>query len=288
LLLLLGGPSLAQGTTGGTSAAADPICGFTLGPHFYYEANQVRQGLSVDLIVGEAQTNQPVALRFFVHQKPRNFPLDRLQIEHGKFIHVIGMREDFEGFFHVHPERGSFGMWEVTHTFQQAGRYKIWSDLKYRGISYSFGHPLLGVGGSDRATREAVKLSDSQIVSGFEINFEHPKRLTAEGTNQFQFFIRNGSGKPVETESFLGSPMHLVIVNDDLSVYLHAHPESLGGRAPITFRQPFTKPGVYTLFAQFRPRHTELPAGEAILVRFQARVEANGSPPLSSPTSPQP
>jgi hypothetical protein len=232
----------------------------------------------VDLIVGEAQINRPVTLRFFVHQKPRNFPVDRLQIEHGKFIHVIGVREDLEEFFHVHPERASPGMWEITQTFTQPGKYKIWSDLKYRGIAYSISHPLLTVAGSLAPTREAVKLEDTQTVSGFEVSFKHPQVVAVEGTNQLQFFIRDASGKPIETENFLGSPMHLVIVKDDLSVYLHAHPENIvGGTGPIIFNQSFTKPGAYRLFAQFRPWNTTLPAGEAILVKFQVSVVAKGS-----------
>jgi hypothetical protein len=73
--------------------------------------------------------------------------------------------------------------------------------------------------------------------------------------------------------------MHLVIVKDDLSVYLHAHPENMvGGAGPINFKQSFTKPGAYRLFAQFRPRNTTLPADKAILVNFQVRVDARGSP----------
>src|SRR5437588_11245925 len=65
------------------AATADPVCGFTVGPHFYYDAKQVRQGLGVDLVSGEEQVGQPVTLRLLVHQKPRNFPVDRLQLEHG-------------------------------------------------------------------------------------------------------------------------------------------------------------------------------------------------------------
>jgi hypothetical protein len=276
------GRNTAQNAARSSSAEADPVCGFTAGPHFYYEANQVRQGLGVDLIVGEAQINRPVTLRFFVHQKPRNFPVDRLQIEHGRFIHVIGIREDLEEFFHVHPERSSPGMWEVTRTFTNAGRYKIWADLKYRGIAYSFSHPLLAVAGDPAPTRETVKLEDSQTVSGFEINFQHPQTLVVGGTNRFQFVIRDGSGNPIETENFLGSPMHLVIVKEDLSVYLHAHPENkVGGTAPIVFSQSFAKPGAYRLFAQFRPRNTNLPEDEAILVKFQVRVEVGGRSPAA-------
>ena len=120
------------------------------------------------------------------------------------------------------------------------------------------------------------------MVSGFEVSFKHSPAVAVGGSNQLQFLIRDTFGKPVETENFLGSPMHLVIVKDDLSVYLHAHPENMvGGVGPIIFNQSFTKPGAYRLFAQFRPRNTSLPAGEAILVKFQVRVEGGGPSPAA-------
>src|SRR6266581_4637926 len=84
--LILG--SSAQETNAPPPPSADPICGFIAGPHIYSEISQIKQGLSVDIFVGQARANQPVTLRFFIHQKPRNTPVDQLQIEHEKFIHV--------------------------------------------------------------------------------------------------------------------------------------------------------------------------------------------------------
>jgi hypothetical protein len=200
--------------------------------------------------------------------------VDRLQIEHGKFMHVIGVSDDLEDFFHIHPERASPGMWQVTHTFARPGTYKIWSDLKYRGTSYSFSHPLLSIVGGPRLKPEVMTLEDSQTASGCQVCFQHPDTFTVARTNQFQFVIRDAAGNPLDTENFLGSPMHLIIVKDDLSVYLHAHPESRReGGGPITFRQSFNKPGEYRLFAQFRPWHSKLPPEDAILAKFQVRVE---------------
>src|SRR5947208_6244323 len=117
----------AQETNAPPPPAADPICGFIAGPHVYSETSQIKQGLSVDIFLGQPRVNQPVTLRFFIHQKPRNNPVDQLQIEHEKFIHVLGVREDLKEFFHLHPLKVSPGMWEVSHTFTEPGNYKIWT-----------------------------------------------------------------------------------------------------------------------------------------------------------------
>jgi hypothetical protein len=265
------GWSIAQG-----AAPTDPVCGFVAGPHFYYEADQVKQGLTVELKASLAQDNSRATLRFFVRQKPRDFPVDRLQIEHEKFMHIIGVRDDLTGFFHLHPVRVAPGVWEVDHVFNSGGNYKIWSDLKYRGVSYSFGHPLLHIPGST-GQAEPTALLHPLASSGYQVDLKHSEPLECGRTNQFQFTIVDPLGKTPDLENVLGAPMHLVLVRDDLSVYLHAHPEPRGpGEHAIRFRQSFTKAGNYKLFAQVRPKDATLPADETILADFSIKVQPAG------------
>ena len=269
---------LAQESVAATPISQDPICGFIAGPHYSCEADQIKQGLSTDLFIGDTQVGKPVRLRFFVNQKPKGFPVDGLQVEHEKFIHVIGVRDDLKQFFHVHPARVSPGMWEVTHTFTEGGNYKLWSDMKYRGIAYTFGHPLLTGSGTIGRTEKNHDFTNFQVVAGYQVTLSHPEPLIAGKTNQLQFVIRDAAGSPIETENFLGASMHLVIVSDDLSVYLHGHPESRSaGDRTIRFNQIFAKPCACKLFAQFRPGNSKLPVDSAILAEFYVNVAASGS-----------
>ncbi len=280
---------------GETSPGPDPICGFIPGPYFYYESSEIRKGLSVDLEPGKANFGQPVVMRFFVTEKPGGSPRDDLQIDHEKLMHIIGMRADLSGFFHIHPKKVASGIWEVTRRFNAGGSYKIWADIKSRGISYSFGQPEIMIPGNVGSNRNAFVLTNRATTSGYEITFAHDTRLTAGTTNRLEFWIRDQAQKPVETENFLGSPMHLLIVKNDLSSYSHGHPESAlstpaairfheilglhshpGNLVPrpmvIRFRQVFSKPGIYKLFAQFRPKNTKLPPEEALLAEFYFEV----------------
>src|SRR4051812_17084058 len=104
----------------------EPICGFQA-RYFYLNADAVKQGLSVDLFVGDLQTHSPVTFRFLVNQKPRSIPVDELQVEHEKLFHVIGVREDLKEFFHIHPTKVDSGLWAVDHVFTNGGNYQIWS-----------------------------------------------------------------------------------------------------------------------------------------------------------------
>jgi hypothetical protein len=199
-----------------------------------------------------------------------------LQIEHEKYLHVIGVRDDLREFFHVHPVKVAPGIWEVTNTFAHGGNYKIWADVRFFDGSYAFGQPELSVAGDlgDAAETNSDR-PDYERRLGYQITFKHTEPLVSGQTSSLQFLIRDAAGKEIATENFLGASMHMVMVKDDLSVCLHAHPIDVGFADPvIAFSQIFAKPGNYKLFAQFRPKGSNLPPDEAILAEFGVRVEA--------------
>jgi hypothetical protein len=270
ILIVLASVADGSGQSKGL-AANDPVCGF-LAKHFYLETIAVKQGVSVELIAGEPRIDRPVALRFFVNEKPRSVPLDDLQVEHEKLIHVFGVRDDLREFFHVHPAKVGPGMWAVRHTFARGGNYKLWSDVKYRGVSYSFGHPILSIPAADSAV-EARETTISSERDGYKLSFGHPDQMKVGTTNRLEFVIRDAEGNVVATDNFLGAAMHLVAVKDDLSVFLHGHPDNHSVvTTNVFFNQMFPQAGNYRLFVQYRPGPAKLPMDEALLAEFPVRV----------------
>jgi hypothetical protein len=164
-------------------------------------------------------------------------------------------------------------MWQVIHTFTNGGRYQIWSDVKERGTVYSFAQPALTVAGKIHPVPPPVvpKLRDTK--GGYEITLSQADGLRAGKTNQLQIIVRDSVGKQVGMDFFLGALMHLVLVKDDLSVYLHGHAENHDkSQATITFKEMFPQPGNYKLFAQFRPQKSALARDDAILAEFWVKV----------------
>lgn len=250
----------------------EEICGF-LGNYAFVRPAQVQRGLAVDLFVGDAGAEQPTTLRFFVHERPRNQPVDDLQVEHEKLIHVLGVRDDLTGFFHVHPSRVARGQWAVSHVFTNAGNYRIWTNVKRHGISYAFEHPTLEVSGAAEGQTLSPNFSREVESGGCRVALIFSEPLRAGRTNLLQFEIRNVLGGQIRTENFLGTPMHLVIIKDDLSVFLHAHSDQHGLAGPdVTFRQTFPAPGRYKLFAQFRPHKCRLPPDASLLAELWVEV----------------
>jgi hypothetical protein len=271
--------SRAQENLTPTKLTNGPICTMCSASRYYREEGRVKTGLSVDMLVGPAQINEPITLRFFVNQKPASWPEDHLEMEHEKFMHVIGVRDDLQEFFHIHPVKTAPGMWTVTHVFTNGGNYKIWTDVRCLGISYAVGHPLLTVSGSMEKVGRNHDFRDTVESSGYRVTLKHSEPLLMGRTNQLEFTIRDDSGKDVAVENFLGAAMHLVAVRDDLSVYLHGHPELPQENDPkIHFRMAFSNQGTYKLFAQFRPAKTKLPADEAIVAEFYVNVTMRQAP----------
>jgi hypothetical protein len=284
LALARGGSGHDGPASAPTTAPKEPICGFARNFH-YLEEDRLRQGLTVNLAApGSVRIGQPVTLRFYVCLQPGDLAVDNLQLEHEKFMHVIGVRDDLNEFFHIHPTRVAPGIWEVVHTFTNGGIYKIWSDVRFQDASYAVGHPVLSLSGNlGEPARHDGDRADYEVRSGHQITFKHTEPLVGGRAASLQFLMRDAAGREIETENFLGAAMHLVIVKDDLSVYLHAHPDHQETPQPvITFTQVFPKDGKYKLFAQFRPKGTTLPADEAILAEFYVTVAKGVYTPVSS------
>lgn len=255
-------------TSGPVASQPEAICGF-LGKYISARPADVRRGLAVDMFVGDAKVNQPVTLRFYANQRPRNFPVDDLQVEHEKLMHVIGVSDDLSEFFHLHPGKIGEGMWALTHVFTNAGNYKFWVDVKYRGTSYAFEQPTLTVAGKIHPADKKMVPVDAAEVSGYRIKLRSQSPLRAGQTDRLEVSISNAQSNLVRTENFLGAPLHLVMVKDDLSVYLHAHTDSHNTTNPvISVTQTFPVAGRYKLFAQFRPMKSKLPRDEALLAEF--------------------
>jgi hypothetical protein len=257
IVFFLGGAlsGIGQGLPSRPMPAGEAICGYA-GSYVAVEAGQVKQGLSVEMFAGGT-------------------PVDDLQVEHEKLMHVIAVREDLGAFVHLHPQRAAAGLWEIIHTFTNAGRYQIWSDVKHRGTVYSFAQARLVVAGERQSVpRGSVPKLEAE-TDGYHVALKPAQSpLVAGRTNSFEVVVSDRLGNQVGTEFFLGALMHLIIVKEDLSTYAHAHAvEHLKSREPVSFQHIFSGPGDYKIFAQFRPQKTKLSPNEALLAELWVRVE---------------
>lgn len=268
--------------------ATEAVCGYAGGVRTM-TAGKIAQGLAVELIAGESTVGETTPLRFRVTRKPQEEPVDDLQVEHEKLMHVIGVRADLREFVHLHPQRVSPGLWQVNHAFTNAGQYHLWTDVKHRGAVFSFAQPpLIVAGNSAKLPPEIIpKLEDRK--AGYRISLQMPGEIIAGQTNLLLVQIHNAEGTQVGTEFFLGALMHVVVIKDDLTVYAHGHAGNhLKGERDLYFNQVFPERGNYKIFAQFRPLKTKLSPDEAILAEFWVKVRGANRAALTPPKQPTP
>lgn len=274
----------------------------------YHEAAEVIQGpvvtLQQSLFSYNPKVGQRLELEFSVQEALKGTPITNLEIEHEKYMHVIGVRDDLNEFFHIHPQRmpgksGALDLWISSYTFAKPGTYKLWTGIKVDGKIHTFGQPLLTVEGEGATSEKNVSFETEKPVDDYLVRFQHDQSISAGSETEVHFSVGDKNRNIVEVEPYLGADMHLVAIKEDLSAYVHTHPaepEGSGhshsllsvpvvhahGAEGVAFNATFPSAGTYKLFAQFRPRGTDMPADEALTASFYVEVTAEAAKVISS------
>ncbi|MBI2100837.1 MAG: hypothetical protein HYT47_02355 [Candidatus Vogelbacteria bacterium] len=284
------------------------------GESVYHEESAVAAGLAVNFSLGSSPpaVGQPTEMRFFVNDRPSGAPVPNyvLEIEHEKLMHVIGVRDDLEQFFHVHPQPMTApGVFTVNHIFRAPGDYKVWSEIKQGGTIHAFGHAPFGVSGaaSDIEKPQPKDFFRRIIIDGdnfsYDVSLNLNEPVIASHDHDLSFSILESDGRSAILDNYLGAQMHLAVIKDDRSQFLHVHPEDdahthaaapfefvsralanggghesrestvVAGQGSVNFHVNFQTPGLYRAFAQFRPASINLAADEYLLAAFWIEVK---------------
>jgi hypothetical protein len=194
--------------------------------------------------------------------------LRHLEQVHERPVHVLVVSEDLREFSHIHPEPGAGDEYRVRHTFAKAGRHRIFAEFSAPGSAQqvvSFDLDVKGVTGE-------VVIEDVR-----QAWLDAPEVLRAGETVELVL-------RPEETENlerFLGAWGHMVILEEGMKHFIHAHPgeggvahhqnhgASMGESPPteIRFAVSFPEAGRYKAWAQFQR------GGRVITAPFVLRVQ---------------
>ncbi|MDP3770557.1 MAG: cytochrome c biogenesis CcdA family protein [bacterium] len=294
---------------GATAPPSDAGGGAHTGGHaVYHEEGDVREGVAVNFNVSPVPVvvGTSTQLDFFVNQKPGNVPIDasQLQLMQTKIMHVIGVRDDMNEFFHIHPQPTSTpGVLTVPYIFSNPGNYKIWSEISKDGTDHIFGHPQVNVGGQGQAYKKEIVVSKSMIVGGYQVTANYKEPLAKQRQSAIAFEIHDSLGREIEVEQYLAADIHMTIIKDDWKQFIHAHsgmsmtmsdtshqsvlypliseakangdahsPDQITAGHGIPFSVVFPEGGLYRMYAQFRPKGIDLPPDEALTAMFWVQV----------------
>lgn len=274
----------------------------------YYEESEIKEGIAVNLNFSPPplEAGKEAKFDFFVNRKPEGVAIDpkNLEIQHEKIMHVIGVRKDLTEFFHIHPEpapgKEKSGVLFSRYTFKKPGEYKIWSEIKYHGESHVFGHPLVMVRGEGTVFELQKEIVTNKIVDRYQVGIDYNHLRLGEASH-IDFFIKDFEGRAVSLENYLGEKMHLSIISEDVTQFIHTHPDTAHDAAAdhhslklinkiyahsenpnaqlkatdadhIGFTVNFTKAGFYKVFGQFKPTDVDLGQDESLVAEFWIEV----------------
>ncbi|WP_010195137.1 hypothetical protein [Bacillus sp. m3-13] len=173
-------------------------------------------------------------------------PMDSLEVNHEKLMHLIVISEDLEKFNHLHPEKVSEGVFTAKADLEE-GMYQAFVDIKPSELDYvNEAHPVMvgEHGGHEDAhvhldpetqwTKEQEGYSVTLDVNNFSVKENVVLSFDIEGA---------------EPEDYLGALGHVVVVDEALDEFIHVHPRE--GEEPV-FEAHFSKPGMYKLWAEFK------------------------------------
>ena len=196
----------------------------------------------LELAVRDPETSEPV--KGFVDVHERN-------------LHLFIISRDLSQFAHLHPELGRDGTFVLRHELA-AGEYMLVADFLPTGgtsqlvqravVTPGYAGPLFG------PLPELAPTASEQMAGGLRITMEAASPMARRETVVRFRMADRASGLPVtDLEPYLGASGHMLVVNQDMTTAIHAHPDGAATTGPVvTFAPVFPAPGRYKLWAQFQ------------------------------------
>ena len=210
-------------------------------------------GYTLRLAEDGATAGRKVPVSFTI-EGPDGRPVTTYDVEHGKRLHLIAVRRDFDGFQHVHPTLGTDGTWS-TGLDLTPGAWRLFADFKPTGaVAMTLGSDL-SVPGSYRPERPADEVRTAR-VDGYTVTLAGD--LTPGADSALTLTVSR-DGRPVtDLQPYLGAYGHLVALREGDLAYLHVHPEGAPGDGTtepgpdVEFVAAVPSPDRYRLFLDFR------------------------------------
>ncbi|GFN30468.1 hypothetical protein PCURB6_07280 [Paenibacillus curdlanolyticus] len=204
--------------------------------------------------VDRAQAGQATSIRIKLQDGAGN-PIDKLDIEHEKLLHLIVVSKDLSYFNHIHPEYVGQGEFVITNTFPAGGEYKLIADFVPSGGSKVTESEWVKIEGNEQAPFPLMAdQGHSQVVDGIEVTLANDHPMPGEEF-ELNFQLADAVTKePItDLEPYLGAVGHVVILSEDTDSYLHVHPlEEKSSGPDAKFVTTFPDRGNYKIWGQFQ------------------------------------
>lgn len=230
--------------------------------------------LQVETTPRVLQAGQRTKFRFIVRHPLTGAQAKEFATVHDKLFHLFIVSRDMEEFAHIHPEQQEDGSFIIEHTLPRPGHYTLFSDFLARGGGAQVvATPIVTSGvDTDLVAAQATLTPDAAWVrtaDGVKVELlnEQAQFLGGEEIDLVFRFSTAATDAPItDLQRYLGAWGHLLILSEDMTEYVHAHPReetqpdpNAGptGGPEVIFDALLPKPGRYRAWLQFQ-RHDRL------------------------------
>jgi heavy metal-binding protein len=265
------------------------ICGMTLVP-----GDPMATVDYVLRVITEPRAPKPgqrIKFRFQIVHPLTGAPVTEFAEVHDRLFHLFIVSRDMAHFFHEHPVREKDGSFTYEHTLPAAGHYMLFADfMPVGGGPQMIASPLVTAGFDGDIASSVPSLTPdkswAKTMNGVkvELQLDPSKLISGEETDVPIHFTDEKTGEPVKNlQRYLGAFGHAMMLNEDMTEHVHAHPEEMlegtnvtsGGGPDLVFHALFPKPGHYRIWLQF------LRQDILSTVPFTVRVLRAGESPAS-------
>ncbi len=198
------------------------------------EAAAVTHTVAVAAEGGKAIEAGKAATMVFTIKDAAGMPVKDLNTVHEKVLHLLAVSKDLSWFAHEHPTRRADGAFTMPMTFPTGGEYTLYFDFTPKGSSQQVVPVKVTTSGTAKAAVPLkVDAGTPKTIDGFTIALDTEGAIKAGG-NAHMAFTLSKDGKPVTTlRPYLGAMGHLVIISEDGTQFVHAHPHEGGEHGAV-------------------------------------------------------
>jgi hypothetical protein len=210
--------------------------------------------------------NEKVRLRFSVYNPKSGEKVRQFAIMHEKLYHLFVVSQDLDEFQHIHPDIEQDGSFVIDTVLPRPGHYKVFSDFyPIEGIPQVIQRDLVTAGYTQDLFASQARISPDSVlertVDGMKIQLMlEPQEIIAGKPATLRYILTDArTGQPVhDLKPYLGALGHTLILSEDLSDYVHSHPEDAQTEADrkktgpeVSFEALLPRPGNYRVWTQF-------------------------------------
>lgn len=177
--------------------------------------------------------------------------------DHGKLMHLFLVRDDLQGFAHLHPSMVDSSTFRTPLPPLPPGRYRLYADVVHEsGFTQTLLDSVTLAGNADTwhpgdaddswwGSHQLSAVSDqrtAQMEDGSTMTWVGDSRPLVAGRDlDLTFVVHGKDGKAAPLEPYMGMMSHAVISRADGAVFVHLHPSgtiSMASQLAFALRQP--------------------------------------------------